>query len=37
MNKQIRANLKPNKPLSAILGIVSRRRLRFHSSVHQMP
>ena len=35
--KQIHANLKPIKPMRAILGIVSRHRLRFHSSVLQMP
>ena len=35
--KQIHANLKPIEPMSAILSIVSRHRLRFHSSVHLMP
>ena len=36
--KQIHANLKPIKPMSAILGgTVSRHRLRFQSSMHLMP
>ena len=36
MNKQIRANSKC-KPMSTILDSISRRRLRFHVSVHTQP
>ena len=36
MNKQIRANSKC-EPMSTILDSISRRRLRFHVSVHTQP